>query len=143
MLFRSIDREGIQTRILFDVLKINEEEDIQKYELNTWTETTAFTCLVLAWVNHIKAPSELLDGMLPNNTLVWRAWKETMARKLKSQALFRRDSGFNFSDEDREGDGLDATDRDLLQIFLQDADNAWKAWIAVKDSPRMKRLRQW
>ena len=63
-----------------------------------------------------------------------------MARKLKSQALFGRTTGFNFSDEDREGDGLDATDRDLLKIFLQDADNAWKAWTAVRDTPQMKRL---
>ncbi|TBU27453.1 hypothetical protein BD311DRAFT_760447 [Dichomitus squalens] len=137
----SIDREGIQTRILFDVLKIDEEKDIQKYELNTWTETTAFTCLVLAWVNHIKAPSELLDGMLPNNTLVWRAWKETMARKLRSQALFRRNTGFNFTDEDWEGDGLDPADRDLLQTFLTDSENAWKAWTAVRDTPQMKGLR--
>ncbi|EJF62004.1 hypothetical protein DICSQDRAFT_59467 [Dichomitus squalens LYAD-421 SS1] len=137
----SIDREGIQTRILFDVLKIDEEKDIQKYELNTWTETTAFTCLVLAWVYHIKAPSELLDGMLPNNTLVWRAWKETMARKLRSQALFRRNTGFNFTDEDWEGDGLDPADRDLLQTFLTDSENAWKAWTAVRDTPQMKGLR--
>ena len=124
----SMDREGIQTGILFKVLKIDEKKDILKFTLNNWTETVAFTSLVLDRVKHIKAPRALLDGMLPNSTLVWDQWKKVMVETL-TKRRFLQPEGFDadFKHEDLK----DNDDRKLLDEFFDDARAAKEAWDCV------------
>ncbi|PIL26292.1 hypothetical protein GSI_12048 [Ganoderma sinense ZZ0214-1] len=136
----AIDREEIQTEILFNVLQV-EEEDIQKYQLRTWTATVAFTCFVLASAHPIEDPLALLDALLPNNTEVWRAWKRKMAAKLQERKHFdRNDVEFKFSEEDTRVVG--EKHRGLLRTFFHDAENAWDAWCDVRDCERMIALRR-
>ena len=136
----AIDREEIQTEILFNVLQVG-EEDIQKYQLRTWTATVAFTCFVLASVHPIEDPLALLDAMLPNNTEVWRAWKMKMAAKLRERRYFgRSDAEFKFSDDDSCVVG--EKHQGLLKTFFRDAENAWDAWSEVRDFERMVALRR-
>ena len=130
----SMNREEIQTGILLDVLKIDEKKHIQKFAFNNWTETVAFTSLVLDCSHHIRAPSALLDRLLPNDTVVWRAWKEAMAKKLESGALLEGenpDAGFDWK-------YVKDDDKSLLETFFTDANAARDAWVRVR--PDVKRM---
>ena len=134
----SMDRVDIQTGILLDLLKIDEKKHIQKFAFNNWTESVAFTSLVLDFSHRIRAPSALLDRILPNDTVVWRAWKKAMAEKLENGALLKGenpDAGFKWKDMD------DDDDKGLLATYFTDAKAAMDAWVKVHpDIERMMKL---
>ena len=100
-----------QTRTLFKKLRLEEDEDIHRYQLNTWTEAVVFTCLALALVRHTsqsdcdvdnfkKSIGGLLDGLLPNKTAVWQKWKSWLATEIVN---------INSRDEETLGDnGVDS-----------------------------------
>ncbi|KAI1795297.1 hypothetical protein LXA43DRAFT_992271 [Ganoderma leucocontextum] len=138
----SIDREEIQTQILFKVLRL-EGDDIRKYQLGTWTTAVAFACFVLASKKTLEDPLVLLDALLPNNTVVWKAWKKKMEAKLKDRKHF--DLGADcvkvkFSEDDLKAVS-DEKQRRLLEILFHDVQNAWDAWSQVRDSAQMVALR--
>ncbi|TBU24890.1 hypothetical protein BD311DRAFT_765737 [Dichomitus squalens] len=128
----SINRKEIQTDILFDILKIG-PDDVRKYTFNNWTESVVFTSLVLASANHIKAPRALLNGMLPNDTLVWNAWKSAMTDELNKKELFHEEIGTGFNFPHVNNTLTDEDDRALLQTFFDDAHAAWRAWNKVRE----------
>ena len=130
----SISRESIQTEILFQVLDLNENSDIQNYQLGTWTATVAFTSFVLSSLQALDDPHVFLDTMLPNNTPVWKAWKNTMSEKLKDRKHFDNDEELVFSEADIEG--VDEKHRRLLTTLFHDTKDTWDAWSNVRDSVR-------
>ncbi|PIL26460.1 hypothetical protein GSI_12218 [Ganoderma sinense ZZ0214-1] len=137
----SINREEIQTQILFNVLKLEERDvDIHKYQLSTWTATVTFVCFVLSSVHPLDDPLEFLDAMIPNNTVAWKEWKEKMKVELKDRGrlYLDRDVVFKFP-----GDlgGVDDRHKNLLETLLTDVNDAWKAWSTVRNTVEMVRLR--
>lgn len=124
----SLNREEIQTRILLDVLEL-EEGDIRKYQLSTWTTTVAFACFVLASAHPIDDPLQFLNAMVPKNTVVWKEWKRNMAEKLKDRKYF--DLGANckkvkFSKKDWEM--VEGKNRRPLETLFHETEDAWAAW---------------
>lgn len=124
----SINRDGIQTRILFDVLNLKENKNIHTYQLSTFTATVAFTAFVLNSANRLNNPVIFLNAMLPNDTVVWRSWRKKMGEKLKAG------KGIQFSLAEDLDEVERAEDKELLQIFLQDAQDAYDVWSSVRDS---------
>ena len=121
----SIDHDDIQTRILFKALELEETKNIHTYQLRTFTATVAFTAFVLDSANRLNDPIVFLNAMLPNDTVVWRSWKKKMGEKLQAG------EGIEFSAEDLDEVKRDE-DKELLQIFFQDARDAWDAWSSVR-----------
>ncbi|PIL26492.1 hypothetical protein GSI_12250 [Ganoderma sinense ZZ0214-1] len=123
-----------------DQVGLIDEHHVQEYRLTTWTSAVAFTAFVLASARpKLHGPLAFLDAMLPNNVVVWKAWKEAMARAavLKDREYVNGDSGEHrtapedvvppvFSDADLKR--VDKEYQGLLRIFFRDADDAWKAW---------------
>ncbi len=135
-----VNRDGIQTTILVNLLDL-EDDYIQKYQLSRWTSTIAFTSLILASVRPIDNPLAFLDALLPNDMAVWKAWKDIMAGKLKRREYFDGRKELDFFDAD-----FDAVvekqpcNRELLETFLHDAQDAWKAWTEIRDDDAMVAL---
>ena len=95
-----VDRDVIQTKILFRKLKISHEH-MQKYHVTTLTSAVVFTCLILASVHQLDDPLPLLSAMLPNDTVVWKRWKNMIAKKLKDLQSVRQGQATTlFSDEE-------------------------------------------
>nr|VWP01127.1 Beta-glucosidase (EC [Ganoderma boninense] len=97
-----------------------------KYRL-TWTSTVAFTCFVLAAANPLDDPRVFLDAKIPNNTAVWKAWKDMMSAKLHSTRRLDEKSVLEFS-----YNGVPAMDERntaLLETFFRDSKDAWDAWL--------------
>ncbi|EJF55912.1 hypothetical protein DICSQDRAFT_175388 [Dichomitus squalens LYAD-421 SS1] len=135
IMLSSIHREEIQTDILFDILGIG-AGDVRKYAFNNWMESVVFTSLVLASANYVKAPRALLNGMLPNDTLVWNMWKNAIERKLTENTELGVNANTNFeaTEEDRKGlPDMNDSDIELRKTFVKDAEVAWKTWTMVGD----------
>ena len=121
----SLDREDIQTTILFNILGLDKRGSIKKYQLSSWTATTVFTYLSLqprdpqARVQH---PRRILDEMIPNDTEVWRVWKEKVAEKISTRQRVE------FTKRDWDLDRLNADEKKLLRELLKDAMVAWRVW---------------
>lgn len=135
----SINRDNIQTEILFSALSLKSSE-IRKYQLSTWTATVTFTCFVLASVHPLDDPLVFLDAMIPNNTVAWKAWKEKMETVLKdrSRLYLDRETIFKFP---QDLDGVDEKHRDLLEVLLRDVNDAWRAWSSIHKTVDMATLR--
>ncbi|PIL26461.1 hypothetical protein GSI_12219 [Ganoderma sinense ZZ0214-1] len=133
----SLNREGIQTRILMNAAELK-DIDIRKYQLSTWTATVAFACFVLASEHPLDDPLHFLNAMVPKNTVAWKEWKRNMGEKLKDRRYF--DLGANckkikFSKRDWEV--ADGKNRGLLETLFHDAEDAWAAWSRVRHSPSL------
>nr|VWP01756.1 Polyadenylation factor subunit 2 [Ganoderma boninense] len=138
-----IDRDVILTQFLFDQLGLNDREHVQKYRLTTLTSLVAFTALVLASARpKIDDPLAFLDSMIPQNTVVWRAWKEAMTAVLKNREYIHEGPAEDriFSEADLKR--VDKEYRGLLKIFFDDAEDSWKAWCEVRDKDKMRNLRE-
>ncbi|TBU55677.1 hypothetical protein BD310DRAFT_950591 [Dichomitus squalens] len=110
--------------------------DVRKYAFNNWMESVVFTSLVLASANYVKAPRALLNGMLPNDTLVWNMWKNAIERKLTENTELGVNANTNFeaTEEDRKGlPDMNDSDIELRKTFVKDAEVAWKTWTMVGD----------
>ena len=109
----SLDKEKIQRDILLD--NVLHEPVLTKYNLGTRTTMVVFVLLVL----QPEEPVKILDELLPNDTKVWRKWKETVARRLLNKEKFE------FVETDWELDGFAEQERTLLQTLYGDAQTAY------------------
>lgn len=126
----SIDRDELQMQIMFETLglPLEDNSNIYRCQLDTFTATVAFVCFILTSVNPLKDSLVFLDAMVPNNTAVWKAWKEKISEKLKTRGPIN----FNY---DTDLGGVDGeSDREQLKKLLRDVEDAFDSWSKVRDS---------
>ena len=112
----TFDKEKIQQRILLHDILGN--PSLTKYALTSRTSAIVFALCVLSPEN----PSQILNAYLPNDTKVWRKWKETVLRKLfKSEELV-------FTGADLNLDGSTDDERELLLTLCNDARIAYNGY---------------
>jgi hypothetical protein len=129
----SIDKEKIQTKLLLESI----EMDQTKYSLPNRTMATTFACLSLRRsAKEIKLhpayndfnPECVLAQMIPNDTAVWRSWREILLDVLQSRQppeyLVTAVSEPKFSQ-------LRSDQRDLLSALLRDAKDAYDKYDEV------------
>ncbi|KAG2351655.1 hypothetical protein BDR07DRAFT_1442714 [Suillus spraguei] len=122
----------LQRKLFCDTIKLRQAAMLG-FEAGTRTSMAAFTCFVLCEnlprpLEDIK-PIKILLEFLPNETLVWRKWREqvmTQVQKKEGEASI-------FQPENVDMSGLDATQQLLLTTLLQDADDAYKGYIEYRD----------
>ena len=124
----AFDKEKIQQRILLD--EILEGPSLKKYTLTTRTAAVVFALCVLS----PEDPSKILEAYLPNDTKVWRKWKETVLQRL------RRKEELHFVEEDWNLPGYTGKERDLLHSLYGDAQAAYDGFASVvsKETPVTK-----
>ncbi|KAH9482133.1 hypothetical protein JR316_0004228 [Psilocybe cubensis] len=126
----SIDKEAMQTNLLRQSVTM----DIKKYTLPNRTRAVVFTCLSLRRsLEEIEEnpvysdfnPETLLVTMLPNDTRVWRKWRQVV-----KDILLRKQPPEYFDDALDEADVADLREdqRNLLQTLLKDAKIAHKMY---------------
>ncbi|KAI1797070.1 hypothetical protein LXA43DRAFT_878478 [Ganoderma leucocontextum] len=137
----SINREDIQTRILREILKLDEEpagngqgkpRKVRKFEFGTWTATSTFACLALQpdSIKRLPDSSKVLNALIPNDTEVWNRWKDILREKLHSEAPWQ------FTAEDRKLRQCRQQDEILLSLFIADAETAYQRY---RDAFRLQR----
>ena len=123
----SLDRDDLQTTILFDILGLDEGGSIKKYQFSSWTATVVFTCLSLQPPSADKLSPharKILDEMIPNDTEVWTLWKKAVAEKISTNSKERP----KFTKPDWNQDHLNHDEKELLRELLKDAMVAGRAW---------------
>ncbi|KAF8549714.1 hypothetical protein OG21DRAFT_1420922 [Imleria badia] len=113
----SLDKEKIQRDILLD--SVLEKPVLTKYSLGTRTTMVIFVLLVL----HPEDPTKILNELLPNDTKVWKQWKETIMRRLLNKEKF------DFVDADWELDGFSQQEKSLLETLYGDARAAYGGYV--------------
>ncbi|KAI9573748.1 hypothetical protein HD554DRAFT_2012682 [Boletus coccyginus] len=111
------DKEEIQREILINT--VLETPHLTKYTLGTHTTMVVFVLLVL----QPEEPIKVLDGLLPNDTKVWRRWKETIVGRLL------RNEKLEFVDADWELGGFSQQNRSLLKTLYRDAQAAYGGYV--------------
>ncbi|KAF8439380.1 hypothetical protein L210DRAFT_3542198 [Boletus edulis BED1] len=124
----AFDKEKIQQHILLDVVLKN--PSLTKYTLTTRTAAVVFALCVLSPEN----PSKILEAYLPNDTKVWRRWKETVLQR------FRSKEKLHFKQEDWNLSGYTDEERKLLRSLYGDAQAAYDGFVSVdnKEMPAEK-----
>ena len=119
----SLDKESIQRRILIN--KVLYKPDMHKFELGTRTTMVVFVLLVLATPDGHGAPTveegplrSMLNDLLPNDTDVWRTWKENILSDILNH--FRHNGSLEFDYKAEAGT--------LLDDLYQDAQAAAAAY---------------
>lgn len=106
----ALDNGKIQRKVLIDT--ILEKPRMRKYVLGTRTSMAVFTLLVLKPDN----VERQLDELLPNDTKVWKIWKENVVRRLKSGEKLQSLA----SDDVKVHEDLSADELSLLQTLYKD-----------------------
>ncbi|KAG9317857.1 hypothetical protein JVU11DRAFT_2084 [Chiua virens] len=109
----SLDKEKLQRDIVIN--HVLENPILTKYAFGTRTAVAVFILLVLQPTE----PARILNELLPNDTKVWRQWKETILHKLGAKEKLE------FCDSDWELDGFGQQERSLLQTLYGDARTAY------------------
>jgi hypothetical protein len=113
----SLDKEKIQRDILLN--SVLEKPVLTKYRLGTRTTMSVFVLLVL----QPEEPTKMLNELLPNDTAVWRQWKETIVRRLLNKEKLE------FVDTDWELDGFSSQEWSLLKVLYGDAEAAYGGYV--------------
>lgn len=113
----SLDKEKIQRDILLN--SVLEKPVLTKCVLGTHTTMVVFTLLVL----QPEEPNKILDELLPNDTKVWRRWKETIVRRLVNREKLE------FVDTDWELNGFSQQERSLLETLYGDTQAAYGGYV--------------
>ena len=114
----SMDKEKIHGKFLFD--QVLEYPRLTKYTLGTRTSAVVFTLLIL----QPQDPRGLLNELLPNDTKVWKQWKETILEQLRH----RNDQSFHVGDKVGYLDGFTQQEKDLLAMLYEDAQAAYDGY---------------
>ncbi|KAJ3007083.1 hypothetical protein NUW54_g3684 [Trametes sanguinea] len=77
-----------------------------------------FACLAL----RSPRPLKLLDALLPNDTPVWKCWKDTIVHSLLN------DRGMRFGEADWKRAEFAPEDQSLLRELFEDAEDAYEGW---------------
>jgi len=113
----SLDKEKIQRDILLN--SVLEKPVLSKYHLGTRTTMVVFVLLVL----QPEEPTKILNELLPNDTKVWRQWKETIVRRLLDKEKLE------FVDADWELDGFSLQEKSLLEVLYGDAQAGYGGYV--------------
>ncbi|KAF8416787.1 hypothetical protein L210DRAFT_3493772 [Boletus edulis BED1] len=113
----SLDKEKIQRDILLN--SVLEKPVLTKYTLGTRTAMVIFSLLVL----QPEEPAKILDELLPNDTKVWRQWKETIVRRLLNKEKLE------FADANWELTGFSQQENSLLETLYGDAQAAYGGYV--------------
>lgn len=113
----SLDKEKIQQDILLN--SVLDKPILTKYYLGTRTAMVVFVLLVL----QPDEPAKLLNELLPNDTKVWRQWKETLLRRLLSKEKLE------FVEADLELDAFSQQEKSLLETLCGDAQAAYGGYV--------------
>ena len=118
----SLDKEKIQLDILLNSVLKNPV--LTRYCLGTRTTMVVFILLVL----QPEEPTKILNELLPNDTKVWKQWKETVVRRLLNKERLE------FVDADWELDAFSLQDRSLLEVLYGDAQAAYDGYVQYATS---------
>lgn len=129
----SLEKENIQTRILFQTLG---NPNMLRFRVGSRTTTAVFVCLLLSHNVEVRLEQKrslfvmILHSLIPNDTVVWRRWRE----KVIDQLLDVDDESepLSFLEEDEEDRELPEPDRMLLRMLLNDADSAIRGYFGVR-----------
>ncbi|KAG6373182.1 hypothetical protein JVT61DRAFT_6800 [Boletus reticuloceps] len=123
-----IRQEKIQQHILLHVVFKN--PSLTKYTLTTRTAAVVFALCVLS----PEDPTKILETYLPNDTKVWRRWKETVLQR------FRNKEKLHFKEEDWNLSGYTDEERKLLCSLYGDAQTAYDGFMPIdnKEMPAEK-----
>ncbi len=142
----SIDREDIQTRILRQILDLDEKpaeggeetpRKVRKFKFGTWTATSTFACLALQPdpVKRLPDSSKVLNALIPNDTEVWNRWKDILRKKLHSKNPWeftvedrKRGRGERQPTDDSEEKRQIEDNEMLLRLFIADAETAYQRY---------------
>ena len=119
----SLDKESVQRRIL--VLQVLQKPMMRKYQLGTWTILVVFVLLVLSPADE-EALRKVLDDMLPNETVVWRYFKNNTLHEIRK---IMTDEKTAFILDTAIIDGFELSDRTLLKTLYHDARTAYTAYV--------------
>ena len=114
----SFDKEKIHRKFLFD--RVLENPSLTKYTLGTRTAAVVFILLVL----QPQDPTGLLNELLPNDTKVWRQWKETILELL----LHPNNRSFQSRGKLENLTGFTQQEKDLLELLYEDARAAYSGY---------------
>ena len=123
----SLDKEDVQTDILFEDVLSLARGDMRKFKLGSRTAMVVFACLSLQPETPLPNPLKLLNELIPNDTPVWQHWKAVVAHKLATK------QPLNFAESEWKLDTLDQEEKDLLQMLFEDAEEAYHGWFAAFD----------
>ena len=118
----SLDKEKIQLDILLNSVLKNPV--LTRYCLGTRTTMVVFILLVL----QPEEPTKILNELLPNDTKVWKQWKEMVVQRLLNKERLE------FVDADWELDAFSLQDRSLLEVLYGDAQAAYDGYIQYATS---------
>ena len=114
----SADKGKVHQKFLFE--QVFENPRLTKYTLGTRTSAVVFILLVL----QPQDPRGLLNELLPNDTKVWKQWKETVLERLRHH----NDQSFHVGGKVGYLDGLTQEEKDLLALLYEDAQVAYNGY---------------
>ncbi|KAN0100078.1 hypothetical protein V8E55_000062 [Tylopilus felleus] len=132
----SLEKEKIQIKVLFEALG---NPKMLRFRTGTRTTMAVFVCLLV--FHGVKRCSDekdrmlrlkLLDKCIPNDTAVWKRWKDKVVQQLLSIDDASKSSPSLVEDEDY-GKFPEGGDRKLLEVLLKDADAAFSGYFRVRD----------
>ncbi|KAI0807063.1 hypothetical protein C8Q74DRAFT_31675 [Fomes fomentarius] len=129
----SLDKESIQRRILVD--QILEKPLMRKYKLGTRTTMVVFVLLVLSQSKGVELDTlrDIMNELLPNDTLVWREWKKTVLQGVKRIAASDDEFDGMFISTSDQGSNFSEKERNLLSSLYTDAHAAYVAFMAYTE----------
>ena len=114
----SMDNEKVHRKFLFE--QVFENPRLRKYTLGTRTSAGVFALLVL----QPQDPTGLMNQLFPNDTKVWRQWKETILERLRQQ----NDQSFHLGGNVGYLEGFTQEEKDLLAVLYEDAKAAYNGY---------------
>ncbi|KAH7912284.1 hypothetical protein BJ138DRAFT_1148779 [Hygrophoropsis aurantiaca] len=115
----SLEKERVQTDILME--HVLHKPPMKKYIFGTRTTMAVFVVLVLDPADPIKTLREII----PNDTKVWKTWREMVGERIGNREKLEHDSlmiDCNF-------DGLAEDERKLMGDLLQDSETGYGAYL--------------
>lgn len=122
----SLDKENIQRRILMET--VLRQPIMYKYELGTRTTMVVFVMLVLSYSQKMDRDAllKVLNDLIPNDTRVWRSFKDTIVSEIERWDGSGEDPAFQLP----ESNGLNETEVELSKNLYIDAQTAYRAFQA-------------
>ncbi|KAH7923617.1 hypothetical protein BV22DRAFT_569537 [Leucogyrophana mollusca] len=114
----SLEKFKIQADMLCEVLS---NPRMKRYQLGTRTAMAVFVILELRPLD----PSKLLNEFLPNDTEVWRVWKNMIVKRVLPGDVLE----FDERDWPPVAMELDDAGKKLLKVLLSDATAAWDGYM--------------
>ncbi|KAG1732874.1 uncharacterized protein EDB91DRAFT_1330155 [Suillus paluster] len=115
----SLEKEKIQTDLLWKSL---DEPPITKLVLPNRASQAACANMFKKSAANFK-PKKILERMIPNDTRVWEAWREHVAKQVSSKEKFK-----SFEPEKEFLADFEEEELELLREMLADAKHGWECY---------------